>query len=205
MGLHWALRMSSYGLADAVRFVFIIIVHVMVLWLFPCDWLRGFRIAACVSWLILVTRWYRILCWVRSCSHGLVWAPLDSPRLSWALLGSLDSPGLSWALLGSLGLSWALFWLVWALLDAPVLFWARVGSPGLVWALLGSLGLVWALLGSPGFIRASLGSYGFFHGQCGHTLIMIFEGRHLICVFDGRTDHYAPSTALHECEVSCTA
>ena len=32
-----------------------------------------------------------------------------------------------------------------------------------------------------------------------------YEGRHLICVFDGRTDHYAPSTALHDCEVSCTA
>ena len=105
----------------------------------------------------------------------------------------------------SLGLSWALFWLVRALLDAPVLFWARVGSPGLVWALLGSLGLVWALLGSTGFIRASLGSYGFFHGQCGHTVIMIYEGRHLVCVFDGHTDHYAPSTALHECEVSYTA
>ncbi len=85
-------------------------------------------------------------------------------------------------LVRSRGLFWALFWLVRALLDAPVLFWARVGSPGLVWALLGSLGLVWALLGSPGFIRASLGSYGFFHGQCGHTLIMIYEGRHDLCL-----------------------
>ena len=47
-------------------------------------------------------------------------------------------------------------------------------------------------------------SYGFFHGQCGHTLIMIYVNCHLICVFDGRPDHYAPSTALHECEVSYT-
>ena len=93
---------------------------------------------------------------------GLSCALLGSSGLSWARLGS---PGLSKALLGSPGLpglSWALSWLVRALLGSPVLFWARLGSPGLVWALLGSLGLVWALLGSPGFIRASLGSSGFF-------------------------------------------
>ena len=34
---------------------------------------------------------------------------------------------------------------------------------------------------------------------------MSYEGRHLIRVLDGRTDHYTPSTALHECEVSYTA
>ena len=122
----------------------------------------------------------------------LTWAPLGSPVIFWARLGY---PGLPWALRGYPGLSWAR-------LGSPGL---SSGSSGLSWTLLCSSGLVWALLGSPGFIRASLGSYGFFHGQCGHTLIMIYEGRHLICVFDGRTDNYAPSTALHECEVSCTA
>ena len=162
-----------------------------------------------LSWLTWAPLGSPVLFWARLGSPGLPWAPLDSSRLSWALLGSLGSPGpgsprLSWDRLGSPGL-WALFWLVRALLDAPVLFWARVGSSGLVWVLLGFPGLVWHLLDSTGFIWPSPDSLGFFHGQCGHTLIMIYECRHLICVFDGRTDHYAPSTALHECVVSCTA
>ena len=71
-------------------------------------------------------------------STGLHWAPLGSsdPGLACGLRGS---PGLSWAA----GLSWAIFWLGRALLEASVLFCVLLCSCGLCWARLGSYGLSW--------------------------------------------------------------
>ena len=62
-------------------------------------------------------------------STGLHWAPLGSsdPGLACGLRGS---PGLSWAA----RLSWAIFWLGRALLEASVLFCVLLGSCGLSWA-----------------------------------------------------------------------
>ena len=63
------------------------------------------------------------------CSHGLPFAPLDSPGLSWASLSFL---GLSLTPLDSPGLHWAYA------LAFPELSWAFLRSPGLPWAPLGS-------------------------------------------------------------------
>ena len=82
---------------------------------------------------------------------------LDSTGLHWALACALrGSPGLSWAS----GLSWALFWLGRALLEASVLFCALLGSLGLSWARLGSSGFSWTRLGSPGLYWVHSGFTG---------------------------------------------
>ena len=88
-------------------------------------------------------------------STGLHWAPLGSsdPGLACGLRGS---PGLSWAA----GLSWAIFWLGRALLEASVLFCVLLGSCGLCWARLGSSGFSWTRLGSPGLYGVLSGFTG---------------------------------------------